>query len=420
MIHKSGTNSEDVQEMNRALVIDLLRQTRPISRAGLASRTGLQKATITNIVSDLIEWGLVRETGKLTGEKGRRAVGIELDGRYYKALSIRLARRYFYVMLVDFAGNAEERLREEIRPDEPPREVLGRIKKQVEGFLARQQSEKFRIMGIGMAVPGPVLFKKGRIAYNLVEFPGWEEISLSAEMDSAFGIPFYYDHDANTGALAEWTYGKFRRQKGTIVYIAAGDGIGAGVVINGRIQHGAQGFFGEIGHTTIRFDGEKCGCGNRGCLDRYASGHYLTRDVLHELPAHPNSLLSREEKVNVGSIIAAMRSGDAFATEKVLRAAYYLGIGMVNVINCYAPDTIIIGDELSLVGEALLNTVREVVHDRVLPEICRDVQIELTSFKDDAVLLGAAAVAINKIIAHPSAHFTPLPKAALPGPMAPL
>lgn len=404
MTKKSGTNIGDVQEMNRALVIDLLRQRKISSRAELAKATGLKKATITNIVADLIQWGLIRETGRLNGEKGRRAVGIELNTDRFKILGVRISQRFIDIALMDLLGNVSERRVEEILPTHKPEMIVQRIRNILWGYLRRRNG--YAVLGIGLGAPGPVLKSKGRIAYNLTLFPGWERISVIKEFADEFDVPFYFDHDANTGALAEWKYGRYARQSGTMVYISAGDGIGCGVVIDGKIQHGSQGFFAEVGHTSIDYNGKKCGCGNRGCLDLYASGKQLMADVKESLSRYPDSILHQADTVNVGSIIQAMHQGDPLATEKISRLSWFLGFGAVNIVNAYDPDIIIIGDELSSVGPLLLNTVREVVKEHTLPEINQNIRIELTSLQVDPILLGAGALALDNILSSPNSYFS--------------
>lgn len=407
MNRKSGTNIVDVQKMNRALVVDLLRRHRLCSRIQLSHATGLKRATITNIVADLMEFGLVRETGRLVGEKGRRAVGIELNADRFKVIGIRIVQRWFDIALIDILGNLCHHHRTAILPEDTPRSIVDKIKKDVWGFI--DQADTYEIIGIGMGAPGPILFHKGRIAFNHSTFPGWENISVTDEFAGEFGIPFFYDHDANAGVLSEWRYGKYARQTGTMVFLVAGDGIGSGIVIDGEVQHGSQGFFGEVGHTSINFEGPQCGCGNRGCLELYASVKAMLRFIRQKLPEYPQSTLHQTTKLYASHVIDALSQEDALAVAAIERTATFLGYGIVNIINAYDPDVIIIGDDLSAAGQVLLDTIHNVVQQHVMPEIYSNIQIVLSSFKVDPVLLGTGSIALDNLVQgdsllHPPRH----------------
>lgn len=394
--HKKGTNLEDVQEMNRSLIIKLLRKTQVCSRADLAKETGLKQATITNIINDLIDCGLVKETGIIDGEKGRRSIGITLNAGMYKVVGVRLTRKYFSVGLFDIAGTEYIVKTEPIDMVHGSSAAMEKMKSAIKGIL---EDTKDTIIGIGVAIPGPFFKKEGRIAL-MTEFPGWEKISLQDEFSSTFGLPVYLEHDANVGALAEWWLGSNRRDSGTMVYIAAGQGIGAGIVIEGRVFQGALGIAGEIGHMSIAYNGPQCECGNKGCLYQYCSTTALIRDIKSELHNYPESILNKD--CSLKSIFNAIETGDELSKKVFEKIAWYLGFGLVNVVNIYNPNVIIIGDEMTKAGPMFLDLIRNVVKEHVLPEIYNNLSIELSSYTNDSVLVGAGALAADRILQRPS------------------
>lgn len=395
--HRKGTNLEDVQEMNRSLIIRLMRKMSVCSRADLAKATGLKQATITNIINDLMDWGLVKEVGIIGGEKGRRSIGIALNGEMYKVIGIRLARKYIYVGLYDITGTEYYVKTEKISILSGSAVALKKMKDMIKEVLKDEEGNK--VIGIGVALPGPFIRTEGRIAL-MTEFPGWENISIREELESEFGLPVYLEHDANAGALAEWWLGSNSIDKGVLVYITAGQGVGAGIIIDGRVLRGSLGIAGEIGHMSIAYDGPKCQCGNRGCLEHYCSTSVLVREAMNELPNYPESVLHKDCSLN--SIFEAIKAGDELANKVFLKIARYLGLGIVNVVNAYNPDVIIIGDELSQSGLHLLNIVRKTVEEHVLPSIYKNLRIELSSFSNDPILVGAGALAVDKILSRPS------------------
>lgn len=394
---KKGTNLEDVQEMNRSLVIKLMRNMQVCSRADLAKATGLKQATITNIIGDLMSWGLVKEVGIIDGEKGRRSIGISLNSEMYKVIGVRLARKYFSVGLFDIAGTEYSVKTEEIKMLSDPVETLDRMINIIKKILEDEGINNF--VGIGCAIPGPFLRNEGKIAF-ITDLPGWEKISIQQELESAFGLPVYVEHDANVGALAEWWLGSNHRETGTLVYVAAGQGIGAGIVIDGKVFRGSLGFAGEIGHMSIAFDGPRCECGNNGCLTNYSSTIALMKEINKELPNYPKSML--KENSPLESIFEAIEAEDELAVKAFLRIVSYLSFGIVNVVNIYNPDVIIIGDELARVGPRLLQICKDTVKEHILPNIYQQLSIDLSSFTNDPVLIGAGALAVEEAFHRPS------------------
>ncbi len=390
--NKKGKNFEDVQQMNRSLVISLLRKKEVNSRAELAKATGLKQATITNIINDLLECGLVVETGMIGGKKGRRSIGLTISGVIYKVISVRLERKCFSVGLFDLEGTEYGILKEDTDMMSGSQKTLDRIIQSIREIMKKAENSK--IIGIGVAIPGPFFRSEGKIGL-ITEFPGWENVSIENILKETFGLPTFVEHDANVGALAEWWLGSNFIDSGTMVYLAVGQGVGAGVINDGKAFVGAMGIAGEVGHMSICFDGPKCGCGSRGCLEHYCSTIALLREVEQELAGFPDSIL--KEELSLEKFFEALEAGDALAAKVFERTARYLGMGLVNIIYAYNPHVIIIGDELARAGQRLLDIVRGTVREYVLPVIHDNLSIRLSSFKGDAVLLGAGSLVIDNI-----------------------
>lgn len=397
MTKKEGTNLEDVQEMNRALVIRLLRKFQVCSRADIAKATGLKKATITYIINDLIEWGLVKETGIIDGEKGRRSIGITLNSENYKVIGVRLARKYFTVGLFDIAGTEYVIKTDDIDIMDNSEITFQKIKAEIRELI--NSTTENIVLGIGVAIPGPFIRDEGRIAL-MTEFPGWEKVAIKEELQKTFGVPVYLEHDANAGALAEWWFGPKSMHKGTFIYVAAGQGIGAGIILDDRIFTGALGIAGEIGHMSIDFNGPDCECGNKGCLEHYSSTLALMREVKNEIKNYPKSVLNKG--LTIQSILKAVRDGDELAVKVFRETAWYLGFGLSSVVNAFNPDVIIIGDDLAEGGPMLLEVVRETMKKHVLKSVYEKLSIDLSTFRNDPVLLGASTLAVDKILRRPS------------------
>lgn len=390
-----GKNLEDIQEMNRSLVIRTLHRMKLCSRAKVAAETGLKQATITNIVNDLIDWGLVYETGIIEGDKGRRSIGISLNSGAYKVIGIRLTRKYISIGLFDISGNLYSSKQITIDNSSGPKAAFGKIKDLIAETL---KEEKGKVLAIGMGIPGPFFRREGRIVL-MTDFPGWGDIGIQEELQSAFGLPVYIEHDANCAVMAEWWYGPHHRDTGTMIYIAAGQGIGAGILIGGKLYRGSLGIAGEIGHMSIDYDGPLCECRNRGCLEMFCSSLALAHEVQRLRGEYPQSILLGTTSAAVGKAAAA---GDPLALRVLERISMLLGIGITNLVNLFNPDVVIIGDDLEDMGELFLEHVCRSVKSHTLDSVYKELKIELCSFEGDPVLVGASALALNKILENPS------------------
>lgn len=397
---KSGTNLLDVQEMNRSLIIRLLHKNGVCSRADLAKATGLKQATITNIINSFIGAGIVKETGIIEGEKGRRSIGVSLNGTDYKLIGVRLARKYLKVGLFDIEGTLYYKKKVDIKITATPEDAIIIMKSLITDIL--KNNDNGSILGIGVALPGPFFRQEGRIVL-MTEFSGWEKINIQDELSSTFQIPVYVEHDANCGVLAEWLYGAHKNNHGTLMYVAAGQGIGAGIIVDGKLYTGTLGTAGEIGHMSISFDGPKCECGNRGCLELYCSTIALLRKIKKERINFEDSIL--QEDCTLNDVFDALKKEDKLAKTVVDEVVWFLSFGLASVANTLNPDTIIIGDELSNAGDYLLNSVKCNMKKLLLPQIYENIKIDLSSFDGDPILIGASALAIDSILNKPSLLF---------------
>ncbi|WP_336771190.1 ROK family protein [Paenibacillus sp. MMO-58] len=358
------------------------------TRAELTQESGLNQSTITNIINELINGGLVVETGVIEGKKGRRSIGIRLNNEPFKVVGIRLSRKSITVALYDLGGKEYGSKQVSIRNLEGSDTAFAKMK----GLIAEIiEPCKETVKAIGNATPGPLFRSEGRIAL-MTEFPGWEKINIQDELNREFGLPVYIEHDAKAGALAHWWFSEPHLDHGVMVYVAAGQGVGAGIVVDGKVYRGTLGMAGEIGHMSIDYNGPLCECGHKGCLELYCSTTALLKKLHKEHSALP-------------SVWKAVQKEDSATVEAVRSVSWFLGFGLVNIINTFNPDRIIIGDELSNAGELVLQTIREVIDSNALPVVSSRVTLELASPAVDDILVGAATTAIDSLLTQPSVLF---------------
>lgn len=393
MNQNRGINQDVTQEMNRSLLLKSLRREGVCSRAHLASLTGLKQATVTNIMKDFLNWGIVKEVGFLNGSKGRRSIGVSINPDGYRVIGVRLARKHYSVGLFDLTGKQIVKERVDFEPEKQPgaEEILNQIVGRMR--LLIQQYGKDFVLAAGLAVPGPFIAKKSRIAL-ITGADIWKDIELKAFFEREMDIPVFLEHNANAGAYAHMWDLKEAYHDDILVYIAAGQGIGAGIVMNGRIYEGALGTSGEIGHMTIDRNGKPCACGNRGCLERYASSLELVKTVYGQRAGM--------EGCNFEDLEQQIRSGDTAYTEHYRRACESLGVGIINIVNIINPDRIIIGDDMARPNPELMEkTVRETVQKGILPDVFDELTLSISAYQGDPILTGAAIVAIDRVFDSP-------------------
>lgn len=395
-----GQNNRDVSIVNKSALLKYLRQNGVCSRAQISKAMGLTQASISKITAQLLEENIVQETGFISGEKGRRSVGITFNTRCKKVLGVRISRRSFGVGLFDLSGKMYESMTRQFTAETTLHHVVARVRDILSSYLSQEED----IAAIGVAVPGPLNLRTSEIVLTTsMATSDWTNLNLREEF-GAFSVPIAFSHDADAGALANWWFGsKVSGMNTTLVHFLVGDGVGAGCVANGELVNTYRRFSQEIGHVSVDVNGPRCRCGNRGCLEMYCSTFAFMGSVLEELPSYPESPLYRIQDVSPQDVFTAARGGDPYARRKVDQLSQYVGYGVVNLINAYAPDLIIISNEMAWAGQPLLDRVQQVVGERVSPVIAQHVSVELEDdwMLNDPILYGAAAVAVNSCIENP-------------------
>lgn len=381
---KNGVNQATNQAMNRELVLCTLQNLGNCTRATLAKKTGLQQATITNIVSDLIACRIVEETGACVGEKGRRSIGIQLSGAVYRVIGFRLTRRYFSIGIFDLACKETETSYYEKIADSNPEKILTQACQIINEMI--QSHPQYVFLAVGVAVPGPYYRDTGEIAM-IASFPGWRNIQIQKIMQSRIPIPVVIDHDANGAVLAESCLVAGRDMYETMVYIAVGQGIGAGILEKGEVYHGTQGIAGEIGHTSVDIHGAPCECGQRGCLTLYASTVALVSDV-RERTGNPD--MTQEMAFD------EIRKGNPAAVGAFKTMMSYLDVCIANMMFTYNPNCIVIGDEITQLGNLVLDELQSFLGRLNVSKLTQGLRIELASLGWDSAFTGAAMLAVRK------------------------
>ena len=378
-----GLSIEDMPGHNRRVILKTIEETGPCSRKAISRASGLDQATITRAVAQLIDEGILEEVGAVPGGRGRRSINLDFAASGRHVLCLRLQRRSFSVATYTLRGAQIAFTEEEVAPGQAARDVFMRIV----GAMSGQMAGLKRIDGIGIAVPGPFLEGDERVIL-MTESPEWQAFDIVFELRAHFRtIPVHSIHDAKAAALAEWRDLGRKRGARVLLYVSAGQGIGSALVIGGDVYHGALGLAGELGHTSIDINGPRCKCGNRGCLELYTSRLSLLRSIHDRAPHEAGTTLTASS--DLAELMDAYAANDVLALAEVNRVAGQLAHGIVSCANFANPDLIVIGDEYAGFGAPFLETLKARIEQAMLPRIYNAVTVELSSGSEDTVLKGA-------------------------------
>lgn len=376
-----------IKKMNKTIVLDTIRGRQPLSRADISAGIGLNKATVSSLVAELIDSRLVNEIGPGESSGGRKPTLLLFNKNAGFAIGVDIRVSDLLAVLVDLEGNV---LVEKNVPltDIAPESVLDQIRKTVRQLSRKAPESPYGIVGIGIGVPG-LVDEKSRVisAPNL----GWEQADLAKALVEEFGANVHIDNEANAGAIGEKLYGA-GRDSVNLIYLSIGIGIGSGIIVGGELYRGTSNFSGEVGHMTIAEDGPLCRCGNRGCWETLAS---------------EKALLDRAASVwrtdagapHLEEILNAAKQGDEKAGALLREIGSQLGVGLANLVNILNPELIVIGNRLSLAGELFEEAMLQTIKSRSLSYHRKKTQVSFAKLGIRSTALGAASMPITAFLA---------------------
>jgi predicted NBD/HSP70 family sugar kinase/biotin operon repressor len=355
---------EELRERNRLRIIDALRRKGTASRAEITEAVGLSRTTVTAVVSDLLASGIVVERPlprDAERGRGRPAALLALDASAGAAIGIDFGHRQLHVAIADLSSTVLI----ERRVAFDPHASLDHVAELAHSLLAEVEIPMERVVGAGLSLSSAL--------------PG--SLNPAPELASRLGIRVTVDNDANLGALAEARIGAGRGRE-AVIYVKVASGIGAGIVLHGRVHHGATGDAGEIGHVPVRADGDLCRCGNRGCLETVAS----TTALLAALR------WTYGDSLTVASMLEVAQAGDVGVQRVITDAGRAIGRTLADLCNSLNPDAIVVGGEVSG-GGWLLHGIRESIDRYAQPPTARAVQVVASALGPRSSVLGALLLA---------------------------
>ncbi|GAA0286189.1 putative NBD/HSP70 family sugar kinase [Gracilibacillus halotolerans] len=373
-------NQHVVKKENKTLVLQTIKEKAPISRASIAQVTGLNKGTVSSLVSELIDEDFIHESGTGESSGGRRPVMLLLNEKAGFTISVDLGVNKILGVMTDISGNRI--MEKEINVDDNSvYNVSDDLFSLIDHLKEQAPSSRYGIIGIGVAVPG-VVTTEGEIllAPNL----GWKKVQLKDMLYERYKLPIIVENEANAGAYGEFIYGAGQNSK-ELIYISASIGIGVGLILDGKLYKGLRGFSGEFGHMTIEKDGLACRCGNRGCWELYASENALLEaSEQHGLKNHSiTDLVTKAEMRDTNALKVFEQIGD------------YLGVGITNIIHIFNPEQVIIGGSLAEGIPLLLPSIKKRIKQNAIGFNLDDVHLNEANLNKYSVVLGITAFNIE-------------------------
>ncbi|MEU8247377.1 ROK family transcriptional regulator [Nonomuraea sp. NPDC048916] len=377
---------DSMRARNLAVVLGEIRGAGPLTRAALAERTGLTKTTVSKLVSDLLDAGVVAENGAVRGgERGRPGVAVRLSGHRVATLGLEINVDYLAVCVVDLTCSVRlRRTRSAGNRDSRPERILGELRELAESAVSEAEAAGLRITGAALAVPGPVEHGLLRNAPHL----GWRDVRVADLLDLPFEVDdfdvddFEVDNEANLAALGELWFGSGVTD---FLYVSGEIGIGAGLVVDGSVFRGTYGLAGELGHVVVEPDGPACRCGGRGCLEVYAGQDALLGEV-----------------GSIPDLVARLEAGDRAALAACERAGWALGLALTSAVHLLDPGMIVLGGVFAPLFPWLEGPAGQALSGRLGQMRRTPPRLAVSAIGPDAAILGAAGLVIQRVIADPA------------------
>jgi predicted NBD/HSP70 family sugar kinase len=373
------------RERSALRVLDFLWREGPANRVDVVRATDLSRATVSKLIGELQAQGLVaqrRVPVTTAGRSGRPPALLELNPGIATIGGVDFGHSSVRVAIADLAGRLIAETRHELDVDNEAERSIDLAVSSLQALISAAGVPAEQLLGVGAAISAPVKRDSGSLAAAGV-LPGWSAISPKLELQRRLGVPVHVGNDANLGALAEVRTGA-ARGAANVVYLMLSSGIGGGLVLNGSLFTGHSGMTGELGHVVVDPAGERCRCGNRGCLETIAGAEHLLAALR---PSHG-------PQITLAAAAARARAGDERCRELFHNAGRVAGRVVGAVCNLINPELVIVGGDLIVAAAAVVGGVKEGLALTSLAAVRQDLRVVAATLGDRAELLGAIGLAI--------------------------
>lgn len=379
---KMTYNKTILAQLNKKIVIDMIRTQGPINKAEIARKAGLSIPTVMKITDEFEKHNLIRNIGKGESTGGKRPDLLEFIYDAYYIVGVDIGRHSVKIIMMDMASNiAMQKSYPTLDKDvENPELFLDKIANYIDYIIQESGIERKLIMGIGISVPGILDYNKGKILFS-VDLQ-WNDVEIKEVFEKKFSCWIIVENSYKALAMGEYTYGVSQGTENSF-YIHLGYRIGAAIIENGKILYGKNGGSGEFGHMIMESEGPICDCGNRGCLEAVASGNAIAK-----------KLGVSEAKL----VFDAARQGDTVSKKMILEAVEYWGIAISSIVNLLDPEMIVLAGGLTKSKDLFLNPLMEVIQNYEMKYAGQNLKVKFSELGDYGTAIGVAAMFMDAFI----------------------
>lgn len=390
-----------MRELNTSLVLNVVWQQGTMARVDIAKETKLSRATVSSVVSDLLEGGWVTESGHGESRGGRRPILLEFDYKARHIVGVVVSTDSLAVSIHNLRAEVVVRSEDALSIRTRPKVLAERVAEKMQHVTHHAAVDWDKVIGIGVALPSPYDYVSGEVT-SVEMMPGWRGVSFKAMLEESLGKPVEIDNNANLGAIAEKWWGAGQGAD-NLVYVMFGVGIGSGLIIGGDIYRGRAGSAGELGHLTIDMNGPRCRCGKKGCLEAVADARAILREASSAVASGEETSLREihaRRQLRIEDVGMAAEAGDSLSRSVLQKAGRYLGLALADLVNLLNPDLIVV--DAPGTGALFLESVREALQQHALPVARQTVEVMPADLGPEATAIGAATMVLQRLLRQPS------------------
>jgi len=384
---KTANTSRIIKKANQHLLFHTIKEYEPITIEEIIRKTRLSRPTVLTLLDELLSRKIVQKAGFGESMGGRQPVLYSLDAGTYFAIGIDLEFPPMRIVFTDIKGNIVYSYEWEHDYSDKIQDIIEMILSQIEKGIKELNIPRESIIGVGMGIAGTVDINNN-VPINMVRIRGWNRTPINTIIQERTGFKVYVRNDAHLVGMVEKSLPKGMEN---FLYIGYRTGIGVGVFNNGKLYDGEFGNPGYLGHTTVDFEGEKCYCGNRGCLELYCSKPAIEKRY--------KELTGKKEKY--AAIIAKSEQGDTAAAEVLERAGRYLGTGIANMIKLVDISNVVIGDIICSEDNIFFKTIAATIKENVSGYTVKDVFVRCDVTDEYVFALGGCLFVLDNFFTEP-------------------
>lgn len=390
-------NKQLIRDINTLLIINEIRRNSPISRTDISRNLKLGLSTVTNIIEELKQQNYVIESGEADSTGGRKPITLAFNFDYGCTIGIKIAEDYMMLALTNLKVKIVYKTKIEFEKSLSSGEVLEKLISAVKMVIKKIPQDK-KLLGIGIAVSGLIDQENGQLIFS--GMLNWHKTNIGSILEDYFNVPVFVDNNVNVYALAELWQGKGRDLKDFAV-VTFGSGIGCGIVLNHKLYRGNFGGAGEIGHMIIDVGGRECECGNKGCLEAYASEKAVADYIKDNIKHYKNSIIDLNDELTFEKIYSYALKGDKLAVKGLERSAKYLAYGILNIINVLNPSSIILAGEGLIAKDIFVPIIQDIIKDNFFKQHDKKIKLIVSELGNDAWEIGASILVVSKLFEIP-------------------